>query len=321
MYINIGDNMKIKTPPRKQKKIKIIFSFFVIIIGIIISFKMLNSFSNKITNKHLATFLLKEASILEKDSTLKKITQIIKKKYKNPTSLLLININDLKVKNTIIQETISETEKDKTNQLPLIYIYNSHQTEEYAPSSFLEYNVNPTVMLADYILEEVFNTNNYKTLVEESSIKEILNQNSWKYNSSYKASRILLEQRKKENPTLKYFIDVHRDSLERSKTTIEISGKSYAKTIFLIGLENPSYEKNLLFTTKINDCLNIKYPSLSKGIYKKGGSGVNGIYNQDFSEYVVLLEIGGYQNTTTEVMNSSLAFSECFMEVINKDEN
>ena len=66
----------------------------------------------------------------------------------------------------------------------------------------------------------------------------------------------------------------------------------------------------------INNKINEKYPALSKGIYKKGGEGVNGVYNQDFSPYAILIEIGGYENTTTEVMNSALAFAERFMEGI-----
>ena len=100
----------------------------------------------------------------------------------------------------------------------------------------------------------------------------------------------------------------------------EINGKSYAKTIFLIGLENDNYNENLEFTTKINDKLNEKYPNLSKGIYKKGGEGVNGVYNQDNSKYTILLEIGGPENNTTEVLNSTLAFADCFMEVISTNE-
>ena len=72
------------------------------------------------------------------------------------------------------------------------------------------------------------------------------------------------------------------------------------------------------FTEKINNKINEKYPGLSKGIYKKGGEGVNGIYNQDFSPYTILIEIGGFESGTIEVLNTSLAFAECFMEVIKK---
>ena len=101
---------------------------------------------------------------------------------------------------------------------------------------------------------------------------------------------------------------------------VDINGKTYAKTIFLIGLENENYQENLAFTEEIKNLMNTKYPGLSKGIYKKGGEGVNGVYNQDFSNRTILIEIGGYENTPSEVLNSVLAFSECFMEVIEKDE-
>jgi len=170
--------------------------------------------------------------------------------------------------------------------------------------------------MASYILEDVFNKNNYSTLVEERSIKDILNMNNWKYSSSYKASRILMEDSFRKHNSLKYFIDVHRDSLVKDKTSITINGKEYAKILFLIGLENEKYLSNLEFTEKINNKINEKYPGLSKGIYKKGGAGVNGVYNQDFSSYTILIEIGGFESSSVEVLNTSLAFAECFMEVI-----
>ena len=97
--------------------------------------------------------------------------------------------------------------------------------------------------------------------------------------------------------------------------------KDYAKILFLLGLENPNYNENLEFITKINDKLNSLYPGLSKGILKKSGAGVNGVYNQDFSPYTILVEFGGVDNTTYEVLNSSLAFSKCFLEVLNEIEN
>ena len=85
-------------------------------------------------------------------------------------------------------------------------------------------------------------------------------------------------------------------------------------------MENPNYKENLAFTEKINNLLDEKYKGLSKGIYKKSGQGVNGIYNQDFSKYTILIEIGGYENTTKEVLNTTIAFSECFMEVIKNEQ-
>ena len=97
-------------------------------------------------------------------------------------------------------------------------------------------------------------------------------------------------------PSLKYFIDIHRDSLKKDKTYIRIGDKDYAKVLFIVGLENENYNENLEFTNKINDKLNEYYPGLSKGIYKKEGPGVNGVYNQDNSRHTILIEIGGVEN-------------------------
>ena len=216
---------------------------------------------------------------------------------------------------------LKEDKKETLEDPPIIYVYNSHPTEEYSISTIGEYMLQPTVIMNNYILEDIWNKNGYKTYVEEKSVKDILNNNNWNYASSYKASRILLEERKKEYPSLKYFIDVHRDSLKKDRTTTQIGNKKYAQILFIVGLENKNYQENLIFTEKLVKKLDEKYPSLCKGIYKKEGEGVNGVYNQDFSPYTILIEIGGNENTTTEALNASIAFSKCFMEVINEEES
>ena len=300
---------------RKHKKLKFKFLLFLLlfVLSIYKSFRYLLKSNIKIDNKEFVELLL--ANNIEEN----KITKFIGSINKNYKPVNLLSTNYYELVDTK-KKKVDVNSNSNSNSLPLIYIYNSHQTEEYLPSNFIESEVKPTVMMADYIMEDIFNKNNFNTIVEERSIKQKLNENNWKYYKSYDASRIYIDDTKTNNPSIKYFIDVHRDSLKRDKTTVEINGKSYAKTIFLIGLENDNYNENLEFTTKINDKLNEKYPNLSKGIYKKGGEGVNGVYNQDNSKYTILLEIGGPENNTTEVLNSTLAFADCFMEVISKYE-
>ena len=300
---------------RKHKKLKFKFLLFLLlfILSIYKSFRYLLKSNIKIDNKEFVELLL--ANNIEEN----KITKFIGSINKNYKPVNLLSTNYYELVDTK-KRKVNVNSNSNSNSLPLIYIYNSHQTEEYLPSNFIESEVKPTVMMADYIMEDIFNKNNFNTIVEERSIKQKLNENNWKYYRSYDASRIYIDDTKTNNPSIKYFIDVHRDSLKRDKTTVEINGKSYAKTIFLIGLENDNYNENLEFTTKINDKLNEKYPNLSKGIYKKGVEGVNGVYNQDNSKYTILLEIGGPENNTTEVLNSTLAFADCFMEVISTNE-
>lgn len=306
--------MKKRFITRKRKRFRVlkIVLFLAFFIGsLIITFHLLNKSNISIDDKRLVEVLLQYSDSSEDKGIIKRV----KKMFSTP--VLFLDNNYFKVEKVFNEKP----NLDNTSQtLPTIYIYNSHQGEEYAPSSFAEYSVSPTVMFADYVLEGLFKDKGYVSLVEESSIKEILNRNGWRYSYSYMASRILMEEAFKNNPSLKYFIDVHRDSLDKSRTSVMIDGKVFAKTIFLIGLENDNYEENLAFTEKINNLMNEKYPGLSKGIYKKGGGGVNGVYNQDFSNRTILIEIGGYENTPSEVLNSTLAFAECFLEVIKTDE-
>ena len=280
----------------------------MIILGIFFSYKKLEQSKIRISNKDFISII---ANNTFKDNS-NFFDEIISRTIENNNPIKLMSEDYNKYVSKDVEEVVSK------DIAPVIYLYNTHQSEEYMASTYAEFSVNPTVIMNDYILEDMFNKNGYKTIVEEGSIKDILNSNNWNYADSYRASRIFLEQSIINYPTLKYFIDVHRDSLARDRTTITIDGKDYAKVLFIVGMENPNYEANLEFTEKINNKINELYPNLSKGIYKKSGPGVNGVYNQDFSPYTILIEIGGNENNTTEILNTSIAFSKCFMEVINE---
>lgn len=294
-----------------MKKKKYIFFILLFILSIYQTYQYLESKNINLNQKEFVQILLSP------NEDLSSFQYLFKKIF--PTKQDAVKTLLKKTYQGKMVESTKKVMKEKEIQNPLIYIYNTHQTEEYTPSTFVEYSVMPTVQMNNYILEEKFEQNGYSTIVEEQNIKTVLNEHKWNYAGSYNASRIFLEQAKKNYPTLKYFIDVHRDSLKKEATAIELNNKSYAKILFIVGLENPNYEQNLSFTEKINNQLNEKYPGLSKGIYKKEGTGVNGVYNQDFSPYTILVEMGGPENTVDEVLNTSLAFSDCFLEVIKNN--
>lgn len=187
---------------------------------------------------------------------------------------------------------------------PIIYLYNTHQLENYNNKNLSIYNITPNVLMASYILKEKLNKNGISTIVEDTNLSEFLNLNHWNYASSYKATRMLLLEKMNKYDSLKYFIDIHRDSVNRNSTTVTINNKTYAKILFVIGLEHKNYEYNLEVTNKLNDLIKETYPSLTKGIYKKSGKGVDGIYNQDIDKNCILIEIGGVDNTIEEVYNT-----------------
>lgn len=198
---------------------------------------------------------------------------------------------------------VNNEEEVKSNE-PLIYIYNTHDEEAYYNSYLNPYNIVPDVKLASYYFQERLKDLGIESVVEKRKIKDVLEGNGWNYRYSYNASRVYLEEVSKNNPSIKYFIDLHRDSVGKDKTTTTINGKSYAKVMFLVGLEHENYQKNLDLATRLNELISQFDSTLSRGIYQKEGPGVNGIYNQDFNSNTILIEVGGQYNTIEEVANT-----------------
>ena len=203
---------------------------------------------------------------------------------------------------------------------PIIYLYNSHQLENYSNKDLSLYGITPNVLMASYILRENLNNLGLTTIVEEANMKEILNKNNWNYSYSYQVSRSLMEEKISKYKTLKYFIDIHRDSISHEYSTANINGKAYAKIMFVVGLDHNNWEENYNLSKKLYDLLNKYYPGSTRSIMKKEGANVNGIYNQDISPNCILIEVGGVDNTIEEVYNTMEAISNILSKYINGED-
>lgn len=215
----------------------------------------------------------------------------------------------------IVTEYISDPEQNIIEE-PVVYIYNTHQLENYNLENYSEYNITPNVQMAAYFLRSLLNDEGINTIVETANINDFLSLNGWSYSYSYKASRYYVEDTLKNNPNLKLLIDLHRDSLSKEKSTVTIDGKNYAKVLFVVGTDYINYEENLSLANTLNESIIAKYPTLSRGVITKGGAGVNGVYNQDLSNKIVLIECGGNENTIDEVMNTLLVLKDIIKEYV-----
>lgn len=322
----MSKKMNLKNKKKKKHFIKKSLFIMTFLLSLFFTIRLLASISIKDQQDEFLTFLLENQNIYLEDKRQgfsyfhKMMMKLLNIDLASPLTFLNRDYKGL-TSNTVVKLKKSETNKkiETKKENPTIYIYNTHQTEEYKPTSYLEYSVNPNVLMASYILEEQLSKKGHVVLVEEESVSKLRTTLGLNYAGSYKVTRSMMENAKKNNPTLKYYIDLHRDSLTRDKTTLTVDGKSYAKILFIVGLENTNYQENLDFTNKISDLLNQKVKGLSKGIYKKEGPLVNGVYNQDFSNRVILIELGGNENTIDEVYRSLIVLGEVLDEVIKND--
>lgn len=237
-------------------------------------------------------------------------------KLNNSTELVY---NENYINNNEIEEVIGYMNKEASAE-PIVYIYNSHQTEGYSNEYLEGYNITPNVLMASYLLKDKLEKLNIPTLVEESNIPEFMRINNWVHKDSYKASRFYLLDTINKYSSVKLYIDLHRDSVNKEDSTVTINNKKYAEVLFVVGKEHDNYKSNLSLANDLNNKIIKYYPTLSRGIMEKEGSGVNGIYNQDLSKNCVLIELGGYENSITEVLNTIEILSKIIKEYLDERE-
>jgi len=213
--------------------------------------------------------------------------------------------------------TLELVKKHENDEQPLIYIYNTHDTESYDSALLETYNIKYTTRIGSYILSEHLRDLGIPSYVETASMGEYLKANGLGYNSSYKASRHYLEERLKTYPSIKYTIDLHRDSVGRNVGATTIDGKSYARVMFVVGVGYEVSDNNMAMAKKIHEKLGSK---LSRGILERSGSPtVKGIYNQDVGDTSLLIEMGGVENTIEEVYNTLELLAKILFEIIKEE--
>ena len=122
----------------------------------------------------------------------------------------------------------------------------------------------------------------------------------------------------KSYPSIKLFLDIHRDAADSSKKlrlVKEIKGKNAAQIMFVVGtngrLPHSDWKENLKFALKLQEKLNEKYPGLTRPIWIS-----NNRYNQHVSDEALIIEIGGDGNLLSECLESTKYIAEVLNEVM-----
>ncbi|MBM4762353.1 stage II sporulation protein P [Bacillus sp. B15-48] len=209
---------------------------------------------------------------------------------------------------------------NSTGDQKVVYLYFSHNRESFLP--YLEGVTNPDHAYHSQVnvtnigdrLKESLVAKGIGTTVDKTDIMGQLNEKGLRFSQAYQESRGVVQEAMTGSRDLTYFIDIHRDSRRKKDTTITIDGESYAKLAFVIGGNNQNYEKNLKFASELHHLLEENYKGLSRGIIENKGAGMNGVYNQDLSQNVLLVEFGGVDNTFEELYRSADALADVFSE-------
>ena len=321
--------MKLKSKKKRFKKIKLLIYIFIIYFSFALSFYYISKERETVSNEEFINLLIStgNANILNEYRTPSIINKTIEFLFdidlKKPVTVLnnsILKYGNLETVGSEIQieynddysnleelKNISDYIEDpnpKEVGEPLVYIYNSHQLENYSNKELDIYGITPNVLMASYLLREKLSEKGISSIVEDANMSDILSQNNWNYAYSYQASRMMMEQKIGLYPSLSYFIDIHRDSITKEYSTVNLGDKSYAKMMLVVGKDHSSWQENYNTAVNLNNIILSRYPGLSRGVLEKSGVNVNGVYNQDVSGNCILIELGGVDNTIEEVNNT-----------------
>lgn len=244
-----------------------------------------------------------------------------------------VGIKDLPVETTPPMEafqnqSVVETESEETpaeatfstNGKKVVFIYNTHNRESWvsevpAAKKNVDLAFHPTrnMTLVSEHFAKTLEKNGIGAMVSKVDFFSKLQQKKLSYSLSYAESMKTVKEVMARNKDLTYFVDIHRDSLPRKYTTININGIDYARVYFIIGMRNKNWMQNERFALQIHNELKKMMPGLSKGIYGKNSG--NAEYNQSVSPNSILIEIGGPENTLEECQRTAEVLAEAFSKV------
>lgn len=319
--------MKRRFKGRTSRSYKGVLYIFLFSLSFLCTIKLFIN-ENNMTKEYLLSSLINEGinnkSVLE---------EMVKEQISSPKYMIYNGLNKIVEKNNLsvfssiedddynYEEAKSDYVEDPSPEVPvepIVYIYNTHQLEEYSSNMPYDYSVKPNVMIASYIMREKLKENEISSVVETRNVKDFLTENKLSYNRSYLATENFARDMMSIYPSIKYLIDLHRDSVEYNVTAFEKDGKKYARILFVVGLEHTLAENNVGFAESLDEIVKRDYPGLSRGVLKKtsSSSSSSSVYNQNLNGKSVLIEVGGVDNSIEEINNTIEVLSKALSELI-----
>lgn len=212
-----------------------------------------------------------------------------------------------------------------TKEEPILYLFNAHPLELIGSTYDNQFEGEMSIVELTYILADLMESHSIPTLVEERCVDAKLHENEWDFALSYYAARYFVDDAIKQYPSLEFFLDVHRDGIPHEYATVEIDGENYARILFVIGTDNPKgYDASYEVARELTDMLEERKPGITREIFFSGDSpGRDGVYSQDISPMVHLVEVGTITSTVEEAERSIEILAEVLAEYVlalNEDE-
>ena len=210
---------------------------------------------------------------------------------------------------------------------PVVLIVHTHGTEAYSPEGAVAYDgvselarssdIAENVVAVGAVMAETLNSLGIKTL----HCRVMHDRES--YRDSYSRSAATVKQYLKEYPSIKYVIDLHRDSVTNAEGALLrpvtiVDGKAVAQVMCVVGSDEggadyPGWQENLSFALKFRRTLNGEYQNISRPVCLRPSA-----YNQQYAPVSMLLEVGCSGNYLSEAKEAARLCAITLADMIKK---
>ncbi len=214
-----------------------------------------------------------------------------------------------------------------TSQQPLVLIMHTHGTESYLPNGveyylpdedFRSENPEETVIAVGEVISRRLE------LLGISVIHDTTMHDAENFNYAYVYSAATVQRYLEEYPSIRYVLDIHRDSIFApdgtcEKTLTYIDGKPTAQVMPVVGTNqngsaHPDWKTNLTVATHLADLLGRFYPTLSRPINLRADG-----FNQWLSPGALIIEVGSCGNTLEEAKRAGELFATTFAVLLKEN--
>lgn len=203
--------------------------------------------------------------------------------------------------------------------MDILFVY-THSHEAYQPAVESKtgmkavYDEQTNIFSMQQAMLNHFQLNNLQGSVLDIDVMNVMNQQGAGFHQAYQVVRPYIQEELAGN-LYDLVIDFHRDAVGRKVTTLETPEMSFAKVAFVVGLDHPGYAGNLKYAEAIHAAMDSIVPGISRGVMKKSGAGVDGVYNQDLFHKMLLVELGGIDNTEEEILRTVAVLAQAIAKI------
>ncbi|KYG88835.1 stage II sporulation protein P [Metasolibacillus sp. FSL H7-0170] len=203
--------------------------------------------------------------------------------------------------------------------LEILFVY-THSHEAYKPvvesktGMQAVYDEQTNIFTMQQAMLNHFQLNNLQGTVLDVDVMNVMKQQGADFHQAYRVVRPYIQEELATN-LYDLVIDFHRDAVGRKVTTLETPEMNFAKVAFVVGLDHPGYEGNLTYAEALHTAMNNIVPGISRGVMKKSGVGVDGVYNQDLFHKMLLVELGGIDNTEEEILRTVAVLAQAIAKI------